>query len=85
MKVYAVRDGRMHWAEVPDGAICMAIWSQDDGTGRRLAPIDAIDWERKVYRRAPSSTEHPFPDKWYRDVDCDWQPCAVQELEADRL
>lgn len=82
MKVYAVRGDRMCWAEVPDGAICMEIGSRDDGHGGRLAPIDAIDWGRRVYRRAPSSAERPFPEKSYREMNCDWKPCAVQELEA---
>ena len=78
MKVYAVRGGKMCSAEVPDGAMYMEIGSN---TEPRTWPIVEIDWEAREYRRELGQPR-PFPRSWYRDADCDWQPCAVQEHET---
>lgn len=84
MKIYAKRNGVYVEADVPDGAVYIGIGSTDDGTGnlhrrrQRLAPIVAIDWEARTFQRHALGQHEPFPERWYREEDIDWKPCAEQ-------
>lgn len=77
MKLYRVNNaGRLQSVDIPDGVLPIAVGCTLGPDGKDGCPIEAIDFDRRLYwRSAPSGmigaigAAHPFPERWIGEED----------------